>query len=122
MARDGWSINPGGVNNVLSRVQESSESFGSAVTKAVNQTEDLATACGGILGSVVEAAVELMNSNNGKLMAISALVPAAVEGAAAAAEAYRLGDLDMAADAQRDATTAGLPDTRSFPGGTRRAR
>jgi Family of unknown function (DUF6507) len=103
-----WDIDPAGVQGVLGKTQSVAAEFEgqlASMTSALESgatntsSEIVASAIQGF-GSAIEADVRFVLSRTG----------AAISGCAAAVNAYAQGDLEMAANAQRNAAGATVAD------------
>ncbi len=130
-----WSIDPAGVQSVLSKVEVSAEALGTALSGASGAQDQLAvgtgvtavanrTACvddGGmsaILAPVTAAVAELLASEEPRITRIASRIQACGLGAGEATMAYINGDEEMAATTQAAAVQAASSGDLSFFGGT----
>lgn len=117
-----WSIQPDGVRTVLVSVQGDAENLGTAfggivgaqdelnagsgATGAANAAANCQVAADAILAPVAVAVMDLINSQEALVTAISARIQACGLGAGEATMAYLRGDEEMAASTQSAAVSA----------------
>lgn len=111
-----WDIKPSGVRGVLSKTGTAAEGFQKA-SKALETTLPNAAKHAGTIsfggggegsgmGPIAAALAELMASHNVRLTFIGARTGASIKGAMDATTAYVNGNLEQAANAQREALKA----------------
>ncbi|MCK8680966.1 DUF6507 family protein [Streptomyces lichenis] len=113
-----WDIDPGGVASILSLVGlaagdmgKNLNGYGLHVQDAAIQVGTLSDGpyCGAPVGPVGGAIANFASDNEGQIRFLSARLKKTVNGTVEATTAYAQGDLDMAADAQREAAKAPTP-------------
>lgn len=110
----GWDISPTGVKGVLEKTGTAAEGLGKAGTTLQTAVPAAAKAAGSLdmgggggesegLGLVAVALSQFMEAHTERLQKIGARASASLNGAADATNAYLTGDLEQAANAQREA-------------------
>ncbi|MCX4661455.1 DUF6507 family protein [Streptomyces uncialis] len=110
----GWDISPTGVKGVLEKTGTAAEGLGKAGTTLQTAVPAAAKAAGTLSmgggggesegqGLVAVALSQFMTAHTERLQKIGARASASLNGAANATNAYLTGDLEQAANAQREA-------------------
>lgn len=115
-----WDIDTGGVRGVLSRTGEAAGKLEGQATSYSGHMESAASSAGTIgagaeapqVGLVGAALAEFAKATQDTLMFVGARAGKSLTGAVDATTAYVNGNLDMAADAQREALKA--PDLKAL--------
>lgn len=97
----GWSIQPQGVLDVLTRVNGEAEALGTALGSL---STDLGAAVTATNSAAISEAVQgyFETVEGPRLTGISTRITASITGASSATEAYVQGDYEMAATSQRE--------------------
>lgn len=99
-----WDIDPRGVAGVVTRTGERAKGFKTATTNVSNALSGAAGACG---SEIVAGAIAGFAQHIGpSVTAVSQRTGRVLNGAIDATKAYIAGDMEMAATAQSNATTA----------------
>lgn len=110
----GWSISPEGVDGVLTSMAPPAEALGASVGLVQAALEAAITATAS--PAIAEAASGYFEQKGtGTLQKVHGNIQSATTGVANATRAYVNGDLEMAAQSQRDATTAATQHTTELP-------
>ncbi|TQK44372.1 hypothetical protein FBY35_5875 [Streptomyces sp. SLBN-118] len=109
----GWDISPSGVQGVLTKAGKAAEGLSNAGKTLETTMTSAAKSAGtvtqgghekdGTMGLVAGALGQFIEAHQRRLAYIAARTSNSLTGAAKATNAYVQGDLDMAADAQREA-------------------
>ncbi|MGX2995047.1 DUF6507 family protein [Streptomyces sp. JNUCC 64] len=107
----GWDISPLGVKGVLEKTGTAAEGLAKVGTTLQTAVPAAATAAGGLSaggegegqGLVAVALSQFVTAHTERLQKIGARASASLNGAADATNAYVTGDLEQAANAQREA-------------------
>lgn len=111
---DAWSISPEGVDGVLTSMKDPAEALGVSVGLLQTGLEKLITATAS--AAIGEATSQyFVEEGSVTLAAISQHIQSGTNGVANATRAYVNGDLEMAAQSQRDATAAAATKTTDLP-------
>lgn len=101
----GWQIDVPGVQGVLTQVNGSAGTLGTALQPAAAAFEALAGGCcGEFAASIAASGGELLQSRQWQLTQITNAINSALGGAAAATQEYINGDEQMAANLQAQAS------------------
>lgn len=98
MSTQGWRIDPAGVASVLSEVRESVNGTASALRAVQGGVAEVAAGAGDVVNEALGAFVE---GTQDDVDQVTYRLIGGVQGVTNAVDAYRAGDLDMAANAQR---------------------
>lgn len=113
-----WDIKPSGVQSILSLVGLATDDLSKGVRGYGESVEDAALSAGTIsgpycgeapAGPVGAAVVNFVSDTQPKITFMAARTKKSMDGTVEATTAYLEGDLDMAAQAQRDAARAPTP-------------
>jgi hypothetical protein len=103
-----WDIDPAGVQGVLSRTQSVAAEFEGQLASMTSAMESGATnSSSPIVASAVQGFGSAVES---EVRFVLSRTNAAISGCAQAVNAYAQGDVDMAANAQRNAAGVSVPD------------
>ncbi|MCN9239912.1 DUF6507 family protein [Streptomyces sp. RY43-2] len=113
-----WDISPGGVESILSLVGLAADDLGKDVKGYAGSVEEAVQFAGTIsgpycgavpVGPVGAAVANFVTDTEGRIRFMVARIQKTMDGTVKATTAYVAGDLDMAAQAQREAVKAPTP-------------